>query len=99
MYDLKNIETHESRNGYSMKATLLINNIEVCTMRDEGDGSMPAFDIHDPKAYNKIIADLEKLPVAFVTEYDSEVKIDLCIFIDLLNYALETKTEFKLLAA
>ncbi len=98
-YNLTNIKTWNSRNGYGMIATLMINEKEVCTMRDLGDGSQPVFDIHEQELFNELSHDIEALPVMFVEQYGCELKIDMCMFIDLLHYALESKTAFKLLAA
>lgn len=98
-FNLKNIKTWNSRNGYGMNATLVIDNVSVCVMNDIGEGSQPSFDIIDQNLFNQLQAKIEELPEIFVEQYECELKIDLCMFIDILHYALESKTEFKLLAA
>lgn len=99
IYNLKNIRTWNARNGYGMEATLVINNKEVCTMTDLGDGSHPQFNVKEQKAFDQLTKTINELPEMFLEVYGCELKIDVCMFIDLLNYALETKTEFKLLSA
>lgn len=98
-YNLKNILTAESRNGFSMSSTLTINDKPVCRMNDIGDGSLPSFEIYDQQLFNELNHDIANLPAMFIIQYGCELKIDMGMFIDILHYALATKTEFKLLAA
>jgi hypothetical protein len=98
IYNLKNIRHWESRNGYGMIATLVINNIDVCTMTDNGDGSQPAFNILEPMLFRELSKKIDQLPELFIEQYGCDLKLDICMFIDLLHYSLETKTDFKLLA-
>lgn len=98
-FKLVNIEMYPSRNGYTLDATLLMNGDFVCDIEDKGDGSLPILRKVNQPVLDKIISALEQLPPQFIDSYGCELKVDIYLFIDLLNYAQETKTEFKLLAA
>lgn len=97
LFNLKDIRAGKARNGYSMSATLLADGAPVCFMEDDGDGSQPKFDILNKELFADIDARINALPELFVAQYGMNMKIDLCMFIDLLHYALETKSEFTLL--
>lgn len=100
-FDLQNIKTAQSRNGFSMSATLLINGVSVCDFIDKGDGSAPDFYICSNnsakdlftvwEAYLQTLADIE------VNGYN--LSIDKGLFIDLLHAATINKQDFKLIAA
>lgn len=102
-FNLTNIRMAESRNGYSMSCTLLINDIEVADFEDKGDGSEPMFYISlTPPGRDLFLeweAELEKLPPVYYAQHGQHLKVDKAMFIDLLHYALQTRTDFKLLAA
>ncbi len=97
-YNLKNIRTWNSRNGYGMSATLLINEKEVCDLYDIGDGSQPKLTAKNEVLFNQLNRKIHELPELFIEEYGCELKIDMPLFIDMLHYALVNKTEFKLLS-
>lgn len=97
-FELMNIKTAESRNGFSMTCDLLINRFPVCRMRDRGDGSEPSFDIINPKLYSEWEIALSTLPPVYIEQYQMDLQIDKCMFIDLLHAASVNKTKFKLLS-
>lgn len=102
-YNLTNIKTKRSRNGYAMSATFQINGIDVATFEDKGDGSAPGYCIYcNPDALKlaaEFDSDIEMLPELFIEQYGMNIKIDIPMFIDMLHAAIVNKTEFKLLAA
>jgi len=97
-FNLTNIKTWNSRNGYGMSATLLIDQKAACSLYDIGDGSQPDVEVISPELYNKLTSKLETLPEMEVMGDGYMVKIDVPMFIDLLHYALESKTPFNLLS-
>ena len=96
---LTNIKTARSRNGYSLKAKLLIDNNEVCLIDDLGDGSMPKITIINPIIYNELESKISELPEIYVPEYDMCLKIDITMFMDMLHASQISKKPFNLLAA
>lgn len=96
-YNLINIQTAPSRNGYSLKATLTIDGLDACTIQDDGDGSEPIFRTINLDLYTQLKKDISLLPPVYVKAYDMEMKIDVGLFIDILHLAIVNKTEFNLL--
>lgn len=101
-FNLTDIKTADSRNGFSMTAKFWINDTYVADFEDRGDGSEPFLCINmNPQAMQlaaKFDAAIEGLPKIYIDHLDTEIKIDLYLFIDLLHAAIINKTEFKLLA-
>lgn len=104
LFNLTDIKTFKSRNGYGMTAKFWINNIHVADFQDNGDGGQPflyinLFDSDATKLFAEFDAAIDELPELYIESFDHYIKIDQYFFIDLLHAALINKTEFKLLAA
>lgn len=103
IFNLTNIKTAKSRNGFSMIAKFHINGIFVADFEDKGDGSQPFLYINRNPTAMELFAEfdskIEALPEMYVEQYDMNLKIDKYFFIDILHAAIINKTEFKLLAA
>lgn len=97
-FKLISIKTSESRNGYSMKCTLLINNFPVCKMDDRGDGSEPMFEVINKPLFQQWEKALESCPPVYVPQYEMDLTLDKGMFIDLLHYAMVNNKKFNLLA-
>ena len=98
-FNLKNVKTWNSRNGYGFCGTLVINNIDVCTMIDPGDGSQPRFEVLNKELFSKWEAGVKQIGEIFIPDYGCSVVVDNGLFIDLLHSALINKTDFNLLTA
>ena len=102
-YNLTNIKTSRSHNGYAMSCLFLIDGITVANFVDKGDGSEPTFYGNPNDTAKKLMAEFENklagLPEIYMPDYGMDLKIDRSLFIDLLHAAIVNKTEFKLLAA
>lgn len=95
-FTLINIRTASSRNGFSMSATLVINDKSVCDFYDKGDGSMPRFDIINEDLYNTWCIGCFEIGEIYIDGL-GDVEVDTTMFINLLHYAMESKTNFTLL--
>lgn len=98
-FNLHNMRMWPSRNGYGMSCVLTMNGKAVCDYYDAGDGGQPDVDIINPLIFKELEEALIKLPPVHYADFDTHIKIDVCGFIDALNYCLETKTPFTLLDA
>lgn len=93
-FNLINIRTASSRNGFSMSCTLVINTTKVCNFIDKGDGSMPSFEVLDTELYNIWVEGVSQIGEVYVDGI-GEVEVDTAMFIDLLHYAMELKSDVQ----
>ncbi len=103
IFNLTNIETFDSRNGYGMTAKFWINNVFAADFSDDGDGSQPNIylsktNVEGIALFEEFMNELKALPEIYLEAYETHVQIDQYLFIDLLHAAIVNKTEFKLLA-
>jgi hypothetical protein len=104
IFNLTEIHTAPSRNGFSMTAKFWINDIFIGTFEDKGDGGQPfIWANHGSKEasdlYAILLQELEKLPPIYLPEFDDSIKIDEYFFIDLLHAALDSKQNTLTMAA
>ncbi len=96
-FQLKNIQTAPSRNGFSLIADLYINDRWTLTIDDRGDGSYPNIVVHDRWMNYQMEEILKELPEVYFPAFDHFIKIDMGLFIDLLHASIVEKREFKIL--
>jgi hypothetical protein len=83
------IRMYHGQDGIAMEGDLYMNNVHIAYVHDRADGGCYSYHIYDKKMFAELKAEIAKLPPLYIPAFDHVLKLDMDLFLSLLQYEQE----------